>query len=65
MNPELNTEINKNNLYKFKENVIENFNAKYDTDNSYLKHIIVYLFILILICIIFYFMYYVKKCVIV
>ena len=60
MNPELNTEINKNNLYKFKENVIENFNAKYDTDNSYLKHIIVYLFILILICIIFYFMYYVK-----
>ena len=57
MNPELNTEINENNLYKFKDNIIENFKSQYDTEDSYKNHIILYLFILITIIIIIYFLY--------
>jgi len=60
LNPELNTEVNITNdklRNKLKNMVIEDFKSKYDSDDSYLKHIIIYLFILIVICIIFYFIY--------
>jgi hypothetical protein len=49
---------NKNNkIKKLKKRIIEEFNSKYDSDDSYLKHIILYLFILIVLIVIIYFMF--------